>query len=136
MPLSTFSPLRISKSAVITLNGQPNEVFPFFNPIGEREWAEGWDPQFLYPIPAQVEEHMIFKTQSHHGHGEPDYIWTVSKYLPDQAVIEYTLFTPERMWWIAIRCWQGSTTQSTIAEITYTYTGLSDIGNAINERAA
>jgi hypothetical protein len=59
----------------------------------------------------------------------------VSKYAPDRALIEYTVFTPERLWTITIRCREGVLNQTTEAEITYTYTGLTELGNAINERA-
>jgi hypothetical protein len=132
---SAFVSRRISKTRSITLNAPLRESFPLFGPLREREWASGWAPQILYPTTDLVEEHMVFKTPAHHGHGEPDYTWTVSKYLPDQALIEYTVFTPERLWWITIRCREDIPDQTTEAEITYTYTGLTELGNAINERA-
>lgn len=135
MTSSSFTSRRKSRTSIITLNAPLREVFPLFGPIREREWAAGWDPQILYSTTGLVEEHMVFKTPSHHGHGEPDYIWTVSKYLPDQALIEYTVFTPERLWWITIRCWEDIPNQITKAEITYTYIGLTNKGNAINEKA-
>jgi hypothetical protein len=77
---------------------------------------------------------MVFKTKSH-GHGEPDYTWTVSKYSPEQSLVEYTVFTAERIWFITIKCKEGASAQTTEAEITYTYTGLSENGNAKNEKA-
>ena len=40
---------------------------------------------------------MVFKTKSH-GHGEPDYTWIVTKYTPEQSLIEYTVLTMERLW--------------------------------------
>jgi len=135
MTSAAFTSRRISRTSTITLNAPLSEVFPLFGPIREREWAAGWDPQILYSTTDLVEEHMVFKTPSHHGHGEPDWIWTVSKYLPDQALIEYTIFTPERLWWITIQCCEDVPNQTTKADITYTYTGLTDGGNAINEKA-
>jgi len=135
MTSSAFTPRRISRTSTITLNASLKEAFSLFGPIREREWAAGWDPQILYSTTDLVEEHMVFKTPSPHEHGEPDYTWTVSKYLPDQALIEYTVFTPERLWWITIQCREDIPNQTTKAAITYTYTGLTDKGNAINERA-
>lgn len=134
MTFLAFTSRRISRTSIITLNAPLREVFPLFGPIREREWAAGWAPQILYSTTDLVEEHMVFKTPSHHGHGEPDYIWTVSKYLPDQAFIEYTVFAPERLWWITIQCCEDIPKQTTRAEITYTYTGLTDTGNVINEK--
>ncbi len=135
MAVSVFKSERVSRTSTITLNAPLERVFPLFGPIREREWAAGWDPQILYSTTDLVEEHMVFKTPSHHGHGEPDYTWTVSKYLPDQALIEYTVFAPERLWWITIQCREDIVGETTKAEIAYTYTGLTEKGNAINERA-
>lgn len=135
MALSTFTSRRISRTSIINLNASVWEVFPLFSPVREHEWDAGWDPQTLYSTPNLVEEHMVFKTRSHHEHGEPDYIWTISKYLPDHSLIEYTVFTPERLWWITIQCREGISKSTTEAEITYTFTGLTDKGNAINEKA-
>jgi len=134
MTTSTFRAQRISKTATITLKAPLDKVFHLFDPIGEKEWAAGWDPQMLYPGSDLVEEHMVFKTPSH-GHHESEYIWTVSKYLSEQGLIEYMVHTPERVWWITIQCRADSPGESTTAEITYTYTGLTEIGNALNERA-
>lgn len=135
MTLSASTSKRISRTSTITLNAPLKEAFPLFGPIREREWATGWDPQILYSTTDLVEEYMVFKTPSHHEHGEPDYIWTVSKYLSDQALIEYMVFTPERLWWITIQCSEEIPNLATRAEITYTYIGLTNMGNAINERA-
>ena len=101
MAVSDFKSERISKTSTITLNASLESVFPLFGPIREKEWAAGWEPQVLYSTTNLVEEHMVFKAPSHHEH-EPDSTWTVSKYHPDQAFIEYTVFVPERLWWITI----------------------------------
>lgn len=132
---ASFEPQRISRSATITLNAPLEKGFLLFGPIREKDWAPGWDPRILYPTSNRVEERMIFKTSSHTGHGESEYTWTVSKYSPDQALIEYLVFTSERVWWITIQCREAVPDQTTEAEITYTYTGLTSKGNEINARA-
>jgi hypothetical protein len=134
MAVSVFKSERISRTSTITLNAPLERVFPLFGPVREKEWAAGWEPQVLYSTTDFVEEHMVFKTRSHHGQ-EPDSTWTVSKYHSDQAFIEYTVFAPERLWWITIQCREDIVGETTEAEITYTYTGLAEKGNAINERA-
>lgn len=137
MTASHFVSKRISRTNSITLNAPTAKVFPLFNPVKEKEWAAGWEPRFLAESTQNqdVGERMVFKTQSPHGHDEIDYIWTISKYLPDQKFIEYTVFTSERLWWITIQCHDDIPNHTTNAEITYTFTGLTDKGNAINERA-
>ncbi|MFQ6087966.1 MAG: hypothetical protein ACE5K0_03580 [Candidatus Methanofastidiosia archaeon] len=129
-----FKSKRISRTSIITLNAPLKRVFPLFGPIKEKEWAEGWNPEIIYSNTNLLEEYMVFKTKSH-GHGEPNYIWIVTKYMPEQPLIEYTVFTTERLWCIAIKCSENTTNQKTEAEITYTYTGLTEKGNAINEKA-
>ena len=99
------------------------------------DWAAGWNPQIIYSTTNTVEEHMVLKTPSHHGHNESEYIWIVSKFLPAQALIEYTVHTSERVWWITIQCRADLPDKTTKAEITYTFSGLTEIGNAINEKA-
>jgi len=137
MVTSSFISKRITRTSTITLNAPIEKVFPLFNPVREKEWAADWKPHFLTESTQdpEIKEHLVFKTQSSHGHDENDYIWTISKYLPDRAFIEYTVFTPERLWWIAIQCSNDIPNHATNAEITYTYVGLTDPGNAINEKA-
>lgn len=101
MAFSGFVPARISRTRTIALNAPLEKVFPLFGPIREKEWAADWEPRILYSATGFVEEHMVFKTRPRHSR-EPDFTWTVSKYHPDQALIEYTVFTSERLWWITI----------------------------------
>jgi hypothetical protein len=71
---------------------------------------------------------MVFKT-GHGGRAETDYTWVVSRLLPQQALIEYTVFARDKVWWITVQCREGRTNQTTRAEITYTFTGLTEKGN-------
>jgi hypothetical protein len=131
---SNFKSKRISRTSTIILKAPLEKVFPLFGPLKEKEWAEGWNPEIVYSDADYVEERMVFKTKTH-GHGETEYTWTVSKYSPEQSLIEYTVFTPERLWFITIKCTENVAAQTTEAEITYTYTGLAERGNATNEKA-
>jgi hypothetical protein len=133
VPTLTFQSKRIARTSSITLNASLNRVFPLVGPIKEKDWATGWDPQIVYST-ADVEEHMVFQTRSPHG-SETIFTWTVSKYQPAQALIEYTVFTTERMWRITVQCYERNGGRTTEAEITYTYTGLTEQGNLINEKA-
>jgi uncharacterized protein YbjQ (UPF0145 family) len=129
-----FKSTRISRTCVITVRAPLATVFPLFGPIREKEWADGWDPELVFPPTGAFEEHMVFRTPGHHE-GEPDYTWTISVYRPDGALVEYTVFTQERLWWITIQCREGAAPGTTEAEITYTYTGLTERGNALNRKA-
>ncbi len=130
----TFKSERITRTRRIILNGPLGEVFPLFGPIKESEWAAGWSPKIIYLVGDLIEEYMVFTTTSHHGQ-EPDSTWTVSRYQPENAFIEYTVFAPERLWWITIHCRESIPNKQTEAEVTYCYTGLTEQGNLINQKA-
>jgi hypothetical protein len=38
------------------------EVFPLFGAHEERKWAKGFDPNFIYPVPAHDQPGMVFTT--------------------------------------------------------------------------
>ncbi|MHC1782532.1 MAG: hypothetical protein AB9891_07195 [Anaerolineaceae bacterium] len=131
-----FVSTRIIRTAAIHLNGSLAQVFPLFGALREKDWAAGWDPRVLYSKSGEIEEHMLFQTSSTHGHAEADFTWLVSKYRPDEYLVEYTVFTPERVWWIKVQCREGQSPMSTQANVTYTYNGLTERGNHLSQAAA
>jgi hypothetical protein len=134
MQPAAIRPIRISRTSAIVLKGIPDEVFPLFGPIREREWAPGWDPTIIYPSGVLAEAQMVFTARPHHA-DEGESTWTVSSYDPGHGFIEYTVFAPGRLWTIAIRCQSGRAERTTEAEVTYTYTGVTDGGRRRNEAA-
>jgi hypothetical protein len=130
-----FQAEKISRTATIKLNGGFEQVFPLFGPVREMDWAEGWDPHILVSNAENIERHMVFQTHSHLPGEEGRYTWTVSIYDPDQGLIEYTVFTESRLWWIRIECQQLSGKAICEAEITYTFVSLDDHGNELNKLA-
>jgi hypothetical protein len=126
-----FQAKRISKSATIVLKSKIENVFPLFGPFEERKWVEGWNPALIYPATETVEEGTTFKTEVH-GHDETQSLWIVSKYEPEKHLIQYLVSTENRYWAITVKCIQSAENKTT-AEITYTFTGLNDLGNKINE---
>lgn len=128
----SFKAARVSRSSSIVLDGPIEKVFPLFGPVREKEWAEGWNPQIIYSVSSEVEEHMIFQTYGAYG-GEETYTWAITQFNPGQYRIEYTVSTAKRIWFIRVEC-EGYDTK-TLATITYTYTGLSAEGNELNKEA-
>ncbi|MGA9533212.1 MAG: hypothetical protein WBR18_10895 [Anaerolineales bacterium] len=124
-----------SRSSTISLEAGLRQVFPLFGPIKEKEWADDWDPHILLGEPGRVEEHMVFQTET----GDPEdpglVTWIVSKYDPNQALIEYTVFGQDRIWWICIKCRQGESGAATKATIEYTYFGLNEESARRNQEA-
>ena len=125
----------VSRTSTIKLNETVARVFPLFGPLREREWAEGWAPRTVLPDSEEVQEHMVFQTESHDLHNPSTFTWIVSRYDPTQAFIEYTIFTDARIWWITIRCQQDERSTTTSATVTYTYLGLTEQANRLNQAA-
>jgi hypothetical protein len=133
MESSSFQAQRISQTRRIKLNAPLPTVFPLFGPITEKLWVPGWNPEIIFLDKEEIAEHMVFKTAARFE-GEPPYVWILSKYAPEHTFVEYTVFTPERLWTITVKC-EAAAAQTTLAEITYAYTGLTERGNALNEQA-
>ncbi len=124
-----FVSKRVSRTSTIAIDASPDEAFVLFGPIVEQRWAAEWRPTVLYGEGDPIEERMVFLTASHHDDGRA--VWIVSRYEPEHHLIEYTVYTPDRVWWITIRCRLAGSGGATTAEITYTYNGLTERGNAL-----
>jgi hypothetical protein len=131
-PSMEFKPERISKCSSITLNAPIEKVFPLFGPVMEKEWAEGWDPEIIYSESDLVEEHMIFRTKAHHS-SEDRYTWVITQFNPQQHQLEYTVSTSNRIWFIRVQCKPQGV--KTLADVCYTYMGLTELGNELNREA-
>ena len=132
MPVMEFKAERIGRRSIIELNGPIENVFPLFGPLLEKEWAEGWDPEIISSTSNLVEEHMIFRTRSSNK-TEDYFTWIVTQYQPERHVIEYTVFTFQRLWFIRVEC--KGVRSGTTAEISYTYTGFTQQGSDLNRAA-
>ena len=105
-------------------------AFAFFEPIGEKNWAEGWQPVFASPPDARLHDGSVFTVDHPHAHGGAiTSVWTVSRYEPPQ-LIEYRNVLPGvRATCISVRCTpQGAGTRVTVR---YVYHGLSAAGDAL-----
>ncbi|HYG17912.1 MAG TPA: hypothetical protein VD816_03245 [Ohtaekwangia sp.] len=123
---------RISAAATIALNGTVVNVFPLFGPVREKAWADGWDPEMLFAPSDEPEERMIFRTKS--AFSEEDYYtWIITQYRPAEGLIEYTVSTQNRIWFIRVQC--DAAAAHTRAMISYTYTALNDLGEMLNRHA-
>lgn len=120
---------RISRSATFTVHTAVENSFPLFGPIREKEWAASWNPEVIYSRHTEVEQHMIFKTKGNHE-DEPEYLWVVTQYNPEAYIIEYTVSTASRVWFITVQCKSNKT--NTDVTVTYSYTGLNALGNQRN----
>jgi hypothetical protein len=129
--VDSFQAERVQRIASIIVNAPVETAFPLFGPIREKEWAAGWEPSILLSKDMLIEEHMIFQTKGQEGEGK--YTWAVTQFRPDIHLVEYTVFTSERIWFIRVVC--ESAGEKTKANVTYTFTGLTEEGNRRNKLA-
>ncbi len=101
-------------------------VFPLFTPQGERHWAQGWDPEILYPRDQEVAEGMVFRTREGVEH-----VWTITRYDPAAHAIAYNVVAPGILVRrIEVRCRPAGSAR-TEADVSDSYIGLSAQGNEV-----
>lgn len=111
----------IERSGGFTLAAPMSKAFPLFEPIPEKQWAEGWEPTPVYPANGETVEGMVFT--SSHTH-EPDIVWTLVHYDPASHEITYVNVMPGvRLGRIDIRC--SETSEGTRVNVRYSFTALS-----------
>jgi hypothetical protein len=129
-PGNSFRSRSATSTGTVHLNGLIERVFPFFTPLGERAWAPGWNPQPIYPADGITREGMVFRTQDQQA-----MLWVVSHYDPAKHEISYVTVTHEILVrQIVISCHEEN--GATLANVTYTMTGLSPEGNHMIEEYA
>ncbi len=128
-----FKEKKVSKTAAIILNGKTEIVFPLFGAFEERKWAKGWNPVLIYPETEIIEVGTTFKTEGL-DYNEPEFVWRVSKYEPEKFLIQYLVSTENRYWTITVKC-SPTNDNKTSAEVTYTFIGLNELGNKLNEHS-
>ena len=124
--MTTFKAARAVRSHAFTLPLPPREAFRFFEPEGERAWAPGWQPHYVYPADGKAEADMVFATNA----GGEATLWAVTRHEPEAGVVEYLRVTPaSRVARVTVRC-EPAESDRTRVTVTYVYTGLDEAGNA------
>jgi hypothetical protein len=106
------------------LNGKSDLVFSLFDPIGEKKWAENWNPTIVFPE-SGVHQGSVFTSRDHDG---TETIWIITKFDKNSQSIVYTSVTPSfKVSLIEISC-EPDGANRTKARVTYTITALSEKG--------
>src|SRR5258708_38606241 len=113
------------------LPAPPSHASPLFEQMGEKAGAEGGDPHILFPADGVAELGAVFTTQHP---TESESIWTMPVYDSANFHLTYLRVTPgSRVGQIDIQC-QEAPGGTTDASVTYTFTALSEQGNAFTAR--
>lgn len=128
MKIST--PVRVKHTYIQTLTAPPKTVFPLLCPVREAEWVDGWDPRLIISKSGAAELDCVFIMQGH----PHETIWVVTRWEPQNFLIEFLKVTPGvTVGRIDIRLRPGETEQ-TLAEVSYAYTALSQVGERFVEQ--
>jgi len=79
------SPVHTEETFAFTANAPMEQVAPLFGADKERVWAPGWNPQFVYPLPASDEEGMVFTVAHDHLRAA----WVNTLFDPKNGMFQY-----------------------------------------------
>jgi len=124
-----FSPRQVSRAYTQSLAAPPDQIMPLLTPLGEKAWAVGWDPVILFQAPAPGTGTMFATRHA----GEREKIWLLETFDVAGRRVRYLHVTPGSDVTeidIALSAAAGAPDR-TEAVVRYTYTGLSERGNAL-----
>jgi hypothetical protein len=109
----------------LTAKAAYEEVFPLFGAWEEKKWAEGWDPQFVYPSSPSDQPGMIF-TISHQGMKS---VWTNTALDAARGHVQYVHVIPDALvTLIDIHLTRGGANETRVS-VVYERTALSPEAN-------
>ena len=122
--MEIIPPVRVKRTYVQTLNAAPDRVFPLLCPVRETEWANGWNPHLVVSTSGYIEPDCVFVMPDQ----PQDAIWVVTQWNPREFFVEFIKVIPGfTVGKIEIKLRQGTTDQ-TFAEVSYSFTALSQKG--------
>jgi hypothetical protein len=124
--MSSFEAGHVHRVHDIEIDAPVADVFPLLTPAGEELWVAGWTPVYLYPRSRETQKGMVFTT----GEGADLTLWSVADYDPERHAARYVRVTPaSRFGYVEVLC-DGIGATWTRVRVAYTYTALTDAGNA------
>ncbi len=122
-------PNSVSRNYTQSICRPPNEVFPMLCPVREAEWVNGWEPRVVVTESGLAEPGCIFVTP-----GLPqDAVWIMTRYDTESYLMEITKVIPGVVVGMIHVQLKSDGDASTLADITYTYTAISDYGDRMLE---
>jgi hypothetical protein len=76
-----------------TVHAPLDKAFPLFGAIEEKKWAEGWEPQVLYPSPAKDQQGMVFRV----AHSHMSSVWTCTAFDPASGHVQYVYYISDAL---------------------------------------
>jgi hypothetical protein len=109
-----------------TVHAPYQVVAPLFGPEGERGWAGGhWNPQFLYPQPAQDTQGAVFTIRHGHHHA----VWINTAFDTAARHYQYAYFIPDVMVVLIDVRFAEADAENTNVQVAYERTALNPEAN-------
>lgn len=113
------------KKHLMKIDARPEDIFPLLCPVREAEWIDGWSCEMIHSESGLAEEGCVFKTNRE---PENEAYWIMTRCnSPREA--EYVRFVTGKMF-VALSFILSRTEYGTAMETTYTFTGVTEAGNA------
>lgn len=112
------------RSHAIELAVEADAAFPMFTPLGEIDWVEGWEPEFLHPADGATGDGMVFRTR----HDGEETLWACVDWRPAERRVRYVRVTPgSRFAFVAVAV-EAIGARRCRVRVDYTTTALSPAG--------
>lgn len=109
------------------LDAPVTRIFPLFTALGEKVWAQGWEPELLS---GREERASVFRTV----HDGRETTWMVVDYRPSEGRVSYArLAHGSNMGLVDVQC-NPTAGGGTQVSVRYTLTGLNPQGHAFVSR--
>lgn len=112
--------LHTSEKFSFVANARMERVAPLFGADRERVWAPDWNPQFVYPLPANDTEGMVFQVA--HAHARATWVNTALDF--KNGRIQYVYVIPDALTTV-VTLQLTPSGQKTKVEVRYDRTSLS-----------
>jgi hypothetical protein len=121
MPEPVHSAAHVRNSFALTVHEPMHDAALLFGPEGERAWAgDEWDPQFVFPVPAQDVEGAVFTVRR----GEHTTVWVNTVFDVQAGHMQYVYILADLLVaTIDVRLHAIGSSQTKI-EVTYVRTAL------------
>jgi hypothetical protein len=109
----------------------PSEAFGFFEPAGEKLWAEGWQPVFATDADTALHDGSVFTVDLPEPDGRTIHsVWTITHYDPPHRIEYRNVLIGLRATQITVRC-EPAASDATRVIVRYAYHGLTPEGDRL-----
>ncbi len=125
-PASVVSLRRATHTVVQSWDGPPERILPLLTPRGEMAWAVGWEPDIRWQAPGNGEGTLFVTRAAERGEA----VWVLQTFDAARPRVAYSSLVPGALLVevsVTLSPLSGGRTRG---EVRYTFTALSEAGNA------